>query len=343
MTSIPLRALSWLRRMGPGLALCVFLAATAGGLQALELRFLGRAWLEPIVLAILLGAAVRTVWSPDAVWSPGVGFSARVVLEIAVVLLGATVSAGALAAAGVRLLLAIVVVVALAVAGGYAIGRLLRLPHRMALLIACGNAICGNTAIAAVAPAIGADGDEVAAAIAFTAVLGVAVVLGLPPMAAGLGLEPREFGVFAGLTVYAAPQVLAATAPTSWLAAQVGMVVKLARVLMLAPMVAVLSRLERAPADARGAPSVRAAAPWFVLAFLVLLGARSLGLVPAFMVQPASRATEALTVVSMAALGLGVDVRVVAGAGPRAALAVVLSLAMLGAMALAVVRLGSFG
>ncbi|WP_254461974.1 putative sulfate exporter family transporter, partial [Yersinia enterocolitica] len=79
------------------------------------------------------------------------------------------------------------------------IGRLLGLPTRMALLVACGNAICGNSAIAAVAPVIGADSDDVAASIAFTAVLGVVVVLGLPLLGIALGMTGLAFGTLAGL------------------------------------------------------------------------------------------------------------------------------------------------
>jgi len=104
------------------------------------------------------------------------------------------------------------------------------------VLVACGNAICGNSAIAAVAPVIGADAEQVGAAIAFTAILGVAVVLGLPFLIAPLGLSFYQYGVLAGLTVYAVPQVLAAAFPVSVLSGQVGTLVKLIRVLMLGPV-----------------------------------------------------------------------------------------------------------
>jgi uncharacterized membrane protein YadS len=110
----------------------------------------------------------------------------------------------------------------------------------MAVLVACGNAICGNSAIAAVAPIIGATAREVAAAIAFTAVLGVAVVLALPLLVPALGLSATQYGVLAGLSVYAVPQVLAATAPLGSLSMQAGTLVKLLRVLMLGPLVLLL-------------------------------------------------------------------------------------------------------
>src|SRR5690606_31975522 len=117
----------------------------------------------------------------------------------------------------------------------------------LALLIACGNAICGNSAIAAVAPVIRAEREQVASAIAFTAVLGVVAVLGLPLLIAPLALSDTEYGVLAGLTVYAVPQVIAAAFPVSVAAGQMATLVKLARVLLLGPVVLLLALLHRQP------------------------------------------------------------------------------------------------
>jgi uncharacterized integral membrane protein (TIGR00698 family) len=321
----------------PGVLLCLGVTAAAMGLQAVETRLFGRAWLEALVLAILIGTSIRTAWTPSAFWKAGIDFSAKILLEVAVVLLGASISAGALAAAGPALLIGIAAVVVAAILGSYGIGRLFGLPHCMATLIACGNSICGNSAIAAVAPVIGAEGKDIAAAIGFTAVLGVGVVLGLPLLSVALHLTPRAFGVFAGLTVYAVPQVLAATTPVSLLSAQVGTLVKLVRVLMLGPVVLTLSILaRRACPRIEGAPKARPdygkLIPWFIIGFLVLMAARSFGAIPAPALPPMSAAATALTIVSMAALGLGVDVRVVARAGPKAIGVVTLSLLLLGAI-----------
>jgi uncharacterized integral membrane protein (TIGR00698 family) len=225
----------------PGLAMCLTVTGAAFVLQRIEEAMFGRAWLEALVLAILVGTAVRTAWTPDRRWFPGISFSAKFLLELAVVLLGASVSAATILAAGPGLLLGIAGVVCVAIASSYLIGRMLRLPKRMALLVACGNAICGNSAIAAVAPVIGADGDDVAASIGFTAVLGVVVVLGLPLLAFGLHLSGHQFGALAGLTVYAVPQVIAAATPGGATAVQMGTLVKLVRVLMLGPVCLILS------------------------------------------------------------------------------------------------------
>lgn len=338
----PIRRLGeHLRRLAPGVALCLAVTLAATAVQATEARLFGRAWLDALVLAILIGAAVRTAWTPGAAWAPGVGFSAKTLLEIAVALLGAGLSAAALLAAGPALLAGIVVIVALALAGGYWLGRLVGLPKRTAMLVACGNAICGNSAIAAVAPVIRAEPEEIGSAIAFTAVLGVAVVLLLPALVPVLHLTEVQYGTVAGLTVYAVPQVLAATAGVGVLALQVGTLVKLARVLMLGPVVVGLALLTGRRAAGGGA--VRAPlhklVPWFVVAFLALAAANSVGAIPPALGAPLAGAAKLLTVISMAALGLSVDVRMVARAGPRVAAAATLSVVGLALASLLLVRL----
>ncbi|MGV2979324.1 YeiH family protein [Camelimonas sp. ID_303_24] len=337
-----------LRTLAPGVALCVAVGSAALALEAGERTLFGKAWLEPMVLAILMGAAVRSVWNPGPDWEPGVAWSARFLLELGVALLGVSVSAATLLATGPGMIAGVAAVVALAIVLSFGICRLLRLPVRMALLIACGNSICGNSAIAAVAPVIDADSNDVAASIAFTAVLGVLVVLGLPLLGLWLGMGAVGYGALTGLTVYAVPQVLAAAAPFGTTAMHMGALVKLVRVLMLGPICLVLSlfapRLAPRPAAGgrsapRRQPGVMHALPWFIAAFMVLAALRSAGLVPQALVAPASEAASILTLLSMAALGLGVDVRMVARSGWRVVAAAVLSILALTAISLALLLL----
>jgi len=348
---LPATSSSLLRSAGrilPGLALCAGISAVAFALEHVEALATGRAWLEALVLAILLGTAIRSVWTPSERWRPGIAFSAKMVLEIAIVLLGASLNVAMIMAAGPALLVGIAAVVALALVGSFLIGRSLGLPKRMAVLVACGNSICGNSAIAAVAPVIGADGKDVASSIAFTAVLGVLVVLGLPLLVPLLNMSETQYGVLAGLTVYAVPQVLAATAPVAAASVQIGTLVKLVRVLMLGPVVLALSILGhrlREDSDAGGARpasqrlAVNKLVPWFIIAFLGMAALRSHGLIPEAALFPIAKTATVLTIISMAALGLGVDVRVVARAGGRVTAAVTLSLIALTAVSLGLIRL----
>lgn len=346
--------LEYMARVYPGLVLCAAVTGAAIFLQDIEVHFAGQAYLEALVIAILLGVAIRTAWEPGPRFEPGIQFSAKILLEIAVMLLGASVSAQTVWKLGPQLLAGIAGTVILAIAASYGICRLLGLNQRLAILVACGNSICGNSAIAAVAPVIGADGDDVASSIAFTAVLGVLVVLGLPFLVPLLALSLTQYGVLAGLTVYAVPQVLAATLPIGALSNQVGTVIKLVRVLMLGPVVLALSLLTRNLRDeideapphvtagerpARAQIALHHLVPWFIIGFLLIAAARSAGVIPAAVLAPTALLANGLTTVSMAALGLGVDIRVVAQAGVRVTSAVTLSLIVLGCISFGLIRL----
>jgi uncharacterized integral membrane protein (TIGR00698 family) len=335
-TDIP--AASSVSRLWPGVALSAAIAGIALLIGTAQSRAFGRVWLDPLVVAILGGALWRSLGEIRPAMAPGIAFSARTLLEIAVVLIGAGISATAVAAAGWPLVAGIAFVVAASLLLSYGIGRALGLSGRMALLIAAGNSICGNSAIAAIAPVIGADPRDVAASIAFTAVLGVVVVLTLPLLAVAWGMTPQSFGIFAGLTVYAVPQVLAATAPISSLAAQIGTFVKLIRVLMLGPLVMIVALVWRTPEAARRG-TLPLILPWFIVGFLAMMALRSAGLIPESVLPLLSGAATTLTLVAMAALGLGVNIRDIAAAGPRVTAAVTLSIIALGALALGMIRL----
>jgi uncharacterized integral membrane protein (TIGR00698 family) len=321
---------------------CIAITAAALLLEAVEVHFAGQAYVEALVLALLLGVVVRSVWTPPELLVPGIAFSGKFLLETAVFLLGASVSAATVLALGPILLFGIASVVAIALGVSFVICRSLHLPLRMSILIACGNSICGNSAIAAVAPVIGADGDDIAASISFTAVLGIIVVLALPLLVPILQLSLTQYGVLAGLTVYAVPQVLAATLPIGELSNQVGTIIKLVRVLMIGPVVLGLSLLAialRGDRDRpnRKRPAVQELVPWFIAGFLILLLVRSLGLIPPGALPPITYLAGTLTAISMAALGLAVDLRVVARCGLRVTVAVTASLIVLGFISYALI------
>jgi uncharacterized integral membrane protein (TIGR00698 family) len=339
----------WFSRLLPGLALTVLVGVAAKVLEAGERRWLGNPILEALVLAILIGMIVRTSWTPGMRWEPGIAFAAKTVLEVAIVLLGASVSLPLMMRAGPVLLVAIATTVLVGIVGGTLFGRALGLETRHALLVACGNAICGNSAIAAIAPVIGAKREHVASAIAFTAILGVAVIIGLPMLIPLLHLSLYQYGVLAGMTVYAVPQVLAAAFPVSTLSGEVGTLVKLVRVLMLGPVVLVLalavrSRQQRRSRKEAGDTMGDADAtlsqfiPWFITGFLVLAGARSVGVLSDAIALPMRTLSQWLTIAAMAALGLGVDLFAMRRVGARVIATVTGSLALIILVSIVVVR-----
>jgi uncharacterized integral membrane protein (TIGR00698 family) len=321
----------------PGILVAAIVALASVEVAAVETRVLGHPVIEALVVALLVGMAIRAFWRPGEAFERGIRFAGKEVLELSVAILGISVDLPMLVRAGPALGFAIVAIVAVGLVLGVLIARALGLPRRLSILVACGNAICGNSAIAAVAPVIGADADDVASSIAFTAILGVIVVLGLPLLIGPLRLTNYQYGVLAGLSVYAVPQVLAAAFPVSVLSGEVATLVKLVRVLMLGPVVLFFTAREHHRFGR--APSIATLVPWFIVGFLTLATLRATGVIPSSWIAPTRFVSTALTIVAMAALGLSADVRTVAKAGSRVIAAVSMSLLLLVALGIALIHL----
>lgn len=329
-------------RLGPGIAVAVGVGILAWLGQQLEVQVFGHAWLEALVLAILVGMVIRTFVPLPRQLNPGISFTAKQILEVAIVLLGASVDVPAVIGAGPGLIAGIVIVVACSITLSLTFGRLIGLTPKMAVLVAVGNSICGNSAIAAVAPVIEASPDDIASSIALTAVLGVALVLALPLLIPLLSLTLYQYGVVAGLSVYAVPQVLAATFPVSAISGKMGTLVKLVRVMLLGPVVLFFSLRSQ-----KGRPvtdfNLTSYVPWFIIGFLLFAFLRSFGILPANVANVMWAISGLLTIAAMAALGLGVDVQSVRHAGARVSVVVMLSLLVLLTLSVSMIHLLHIG
>lgn len=330
------------QRLAPGVLAATALTAVSFLLAEVQDVLFGWVVFESLVLALIMGLVVRALWTPAAALGPGIAFSAKQLLEFAIVLLGASLDLADLAEAGPKILSAVLVTVSMTLVLGITIGRLAGLDTKLATLVAVGNAICGNSAIAAVAPAIRAKKQDIAAAIALTAVLGVGVVLALPALIPLFHLSDERYGVVAGLTVYAVPQVLAATLPVSAEAGQFASLVKLTRVLLLGPVVALfafLYRNEQVEGEGRpGRLTLGKLLPWFVIGFLAMALLRTTSVLPPAVGDWSKDISKVLTAVAMAGLGLSVDIRSVRATGPRVALVVLILTGLLVVTALLLVR-----
>lgn len=314
----------------PGLGLSIGVTAVALLSANIEKAVLGSELMDGLVIAIALGTIIRTFFGLHDAFRPGIDFASKVILEIAIVLLGASLSFSALAHAGWAMILMVAIIVLSSLTVSYWLCRALGLHRQLATLVACGNSICGNSAIVASAPAIEAGAEDVASSIAFTAALGIVVVILYPILFPFSRLSEWQYGVVAGMTVYAVPQVLAATAPVGVISVQVGTLVKLLRVLMLGPVVLILRLIHRTQVSTP--LSMTTLVPWFIVGFFFMMLLRSFDLIPSTALQGAHISSSFLTVVSMAALGLSVNMRTVFASGGRVLTAGVLSILALLAM-----------
>jgi uncharacterized integral membrane protein (TIGR00698 family) len=310
------------RRLLPGM-LVAALAATVSLLAA------GRVTaVSPLIIAIVLGIGAHNLRLLPASTLPGIGWTAKRVLRAGVVLLGLQLSVPAVLELGAGGLAVILVTVTLTFASTLVIGRLLRVPRTMSLLVATGFAICGAAAIAAMSAVVDPRGEheeDTATSIALVTLFGTVALVSLPVLVALLGLDDRDAGLWIGASVHEVAQVVAAGGAVSAAALAVATVTKLGRVVLLAPLVAgaglvlrrraVLEGSAVAGLGHRGAPPVL---PLFGAGFLLAVLVRSSALLPDAALGLAQTVTTALLTAAMFGLGAGVDLRVLVRTGGRA-------------------------
>lgn len=345
-------------RVVPGLLLSL-----AVGALALLLSGLVPAASAALV-AILAGVvAANTVLRRERTASllrPGLGVSSRTVLRIGIALLGLQLALGDVLELGPATLLLVAVVVGLGMTVGLLAGRLLGLPFAQTVLISSGFSICGAAAVAATSSALATAqrsaagpqdtgcgpertaqtaqthddvelGTHTATAIALVVLFGTLMIPLVPLAGTALGLSPAREGTWAGASILEVAQVVAAGSLMGEEALGTAVLVKLARVLMLAPVIALLTAGLTRAAVSRGtgrAPGVRPPlVPMFILAFLVAVGVRSLGILPMPVVDAAATVQSLLLAAAMFALGTGVRMELLRQVGGRpVVLAVILTL-----------------
>jgi len=314
-------------RLLPGLLWVAALAAAAFGLARLP----GAQLLGPLVLALLLGVALRAALRrPPPASVPGVAFAARTLLRLGIVLLGVRLDARALVELGPWVLAGSAVGAAVAFAAIELAGRAWRVPTDLRRLVGIGTAICGASAIAAALPLVrrgpgepATPGGPAPVAIAAISLLGTAGVLAFVVADAVAAWPAALLAALAGATLQEVGQVVAAGATVGGEHAQLALLVKLSRVVWLAPALLALGWWARRTASPHDAEVARLRArpplvPGFVLGFLALGVATSLGVVPPPWVAAIALAGTALTAAAMAAIGLGVDAAAIGRAGRQA-------------------------
>jgi uncharacterized integral membrane protein (TIGR00698 family) len=301
----------------PGLLLAVALAVPARLSELIVPAVPG------VVLALLLGVIVRQgrpAIAPTV--GPGVKYVLRWVLRSAIVLLGATLSFQAVLATGSSTLVIILVCVSLALGLAFALGRAFGVSGRAAALIGAGTAICGGTAIVTVGPLISASDDEIAYAITTIFAFNVIAIVTYPVIGHALGMGPLAFGTWTGTAVNDTSAVVATGFLFSSAAAATATIVKLTRTVLLVPL-AVAYGVGAAFRDGSSGdrPSIQrlvlGAMPWFVLMFVALALANTVGWIPTDVAQAAGSASRFLIVVVLAAVGLNISIPAMIKRGPR--------------------------
>ncbi|MFD1343015.1 YeiH family protein [Litorisediminicola beolgyonensis] len=295
-----------IRGLAPGVLIC--------GLIALAAQFLSDHYGAPAMLmALLIGMALNFVLDPPSRAAAGVGFSAKTLLRLGVALLGARIGLEAFAELGWPVLALVGGALIATLAFGYLAARVLGRGWRLAVLSAGSVAICGASAamaIAAVLPRNEFSERNLAFTVFGVTLLSTVAMIVYPLVAAMVGLDELQTGIFLGATIHDVAQVVGAGFAVSDFTGETATTVKLIRVSMLAPFVLVLTLILRAtvePGDPNAArpPLV----PGFVVAFAALVVLGSLGLVPPILREAATALSKWAMLTAIAAVGVKTELR----------------------------------
>lgn len=298
----------------PGLALVIAVALAAryahGRVPPATGRLVGE-----VIFAVLLGLVIGNVFRLPKFVQPGIAFAFQTLLRSAIVLLGATFSFAAALSIGGRALLMVVFLMTLALITAHALGRFLGVPGKLATLIGVGTAVCGNTAISAVAPVIGAKDEDTSFAIATNTLFGTLAVFAYPVLGHALGMSDAAFGTWAGTAVNDTSQVVATGFAFSEGAGSVATVVKLTRNTLMGGVIILMGLLYAGGGQGTAGSlgqRLKQSVPIFVLGFLGMCLLNTLGFVAWASQQlgrdltvDAQTAAKFLILMALAGVGLG--------------------------------------
>ena len=303
-----------IKLLGPGLLLCLALAVPCW--------LLGKAF--PIVggpvFAILAGMIVTLFYRNKAGTQAGIVYTSKRILQYAVILLGFGLNLSEIAKVGATSLPIIISTISTSLIVSFALYKLLNMPANISTLIGVGSSICGGSAIAATAPVIGADDEEIAQSISVIFLFNILAALIFPTLGGALGLSNEGFGLFAGTAVNDTSSVTAAA--SAWDGMHPGAntldqatIVKLTRTLAIIPITLVLAiwrtaKVKRAGGAQENGFSLKKVFPFFiiffVLASVITTAATSAG-VTASAFQPFKELSKFFIIMAMGAIGLNTD------------------------------------
>lgn len=318
----------------PGLAAVAVAAALAYAVAAV-LPGIGAS-----TVAVVLGALAVNLGLVRPSLAPGAKLASSRLLRVAVVLLGLQLALPQLLGIGAKGLVVVAVTVVVTFFGTQALGRALGMPRARSLLVATGFSICGASAVAAMSPVADGDEDDTAVAVALVTLCGTLAIFVLPALRGVLGLsDPRAFGSWVGASVHDVGQTVA-TANRVDGSLTSAVVVKLTRVVLLAPLVAGVALARRSARSEVAATGKRPPiVPVFVLGFLAAIVVTSTGVLPAPVLDGAKVVQQVLLVAALVGLGTGIRLSLLRRAGGSALAVGLTSWVLVAGVAWAGVRL----
>ncbi len=307
----------------PGLAIAASIAAVAFVVEYL-IKNNTAGVVSPLVIAVVLGALISNLGMLPGNCRIGLGFAARNLLRLGIVLLGLQLSFSQVRELGAPGLALVIVVVAATFTGTQWLGKKMGLSPGLSLLVATGFSICGASAIAAMRPVSDADDDDMAYAIALVTICGTLAIFLLPAIGEIIGFSGAQFGSWVGASVHDVAQTVATAASGNDDAQDAAIVVKLTRVMLLAPLVAAVSftrRRKLSHTNITDSKTQKAklppVIPLFIVGFIAAISINSSFNLPSEFLSNVKWLEKSLLACALVGLGAGVDARKLRRVGTR--------------------------
>lgn len=302
--------MNFIQKNWRGILLCLAIAVPAW--------FLGQ--LVPVVggpvFAIIAGMIITLLFQKKDRFQPGITFTSKKILQYAVVLLGFGMNLTEILMRGKQSLPIILATITTSLVIAFVLSKALKLPSKISTLVGVGSSICGGSAIAATAPVIDADDEEIAQSISVIFLFNVIAALIFPTLGSLLGLSNEGFGLFAGTAINDTSSVTAAAAAWDGIHASntldTATIVKLTRTLAIIPITLVLAfvraRKERRTAGDGTKFEFKKIFPFFVLFFVLASVVTTVFHLPVAVTGPLKELSKFFIVMAMAAIGLNTHI-----------------------------------
>lgn len=268
--------------------------------------------ISPLVIGILLGVLWVNLLHhrTPASWQAGVQFCAKKVLRFAIVFYGFRISYQQVAEIGpAGLLVSALMLSSTFLLGSYLGQKLFKLDRDTSMLCAIGASVCGAAAVLAAEPVLKAESHKAALAVSMVVLFGTIAMFLYPALYSSslLQMSPRDYGIYTGGSVHEVAQVVAASSAVNSEASAAAVIVKMTRVILLAPTLIILGFYLSLQNKKRGgdAAKIKVVIPWFAVYFLAVIGVNSLGFIPSNAVNTINQVDTFLLTMAMSALGLG--------------------------------------
>lgn len=298
----------------PGIMFCFLL----GSILFISTKNISYIFLDPLLISLILGILYKNLRPNDLFFESGSKFIAKHILEFSVMLLGSTINSFTLFNSNLSLMYLVIIGVFGSMIIAYIVGHMIfKLDTKISTLIGVGNGICGNSAIAVMAPIIGATSTQIGSVIGISAILGATQILLFPIVYNIFNLSESHYGILVGMSVYAVAQVYAASAIISLSAASVATVVKISRVVLLGPLVLLIQIIKATffltsqykESESNIKFSIFNYLPWFVIGFFILSILNSIGIITSEVSDLADDISKYLFITSMISIGLSVYIK----------------------------------